>query len=86
MQYLTRMHDQWQGDRRQFWHFREIIKTDWPFDTQDVPSGATAVPVLIDDNGTEYEGQVGPLYHPLCNDVKELTKVVPAGVWWVVDF
>ena len=49
----------WQGDTREVQHFGEIIKTDWPaIDTQDVPSGATAVPVLIDDNGTEYEGHM----------------------------
>ena len=49
----------WQGDTREVRYFREIIKTDWPaIDTQDVPSGATAVPVLIDDNGTEYEGHM----------------------------
>ena len=49
----------WQGDRREVQRFREIIKIDWPvIDTQDVPSGATAVPVLIDDNGTEYEGHM----------------------------
>ena len=45
----------WQGDRREIRH----IKTDWPaIDTQDVPSGAIAVPILIDDNGTEYEGHM----------------------------
>ena len=45
--------------RREGRHFGEIIKTDWPLmDTQDVPSGATAVPILIDDNGTGYEGHM----------------------------
>ena len=49
----------WQGDRREVEHFGEVIKTDWPLiDTEDVPSGATAVPVLIDDNGTKYEGHM----------------------------
>ena len=49
----------WQGDRREVRRFRKVIKTDWPLiDTQDVPSGATAVPVLIDDNGKKYEGHM----------------------------
>lgn len=50
----------WQGDERialgKQW---ELIKTDWPvIDTQDIPSGATAIPILINDNGREYDGHM----------------------------
>ena len=49
----------WQGDRRELNRFGTSIKTEWPLiDTQDIPSGAIAVPILIDDNGTEYEGHM----------------------------
>ena len=50
----------WQGDKRELVRrFGKDIKTDWPLmDTKDVPSGAIAVPVLIDDNGTGYEGHM----------------------------
>ena len=49
----------WQGDAREVGQFRKVIKTDWPLiATQDLPSGATAVPVSIDDNGIPYEGHM----------------------------
>ena len=50
----------WQGNERNAeGEFGEAIKTDWPvIDVQDIPSGATAVPVLIDDNGTQYDGHM----------------------------
>ena len=50
----------WQGDKRNAEsEFGEAIKTDWPvIDVEDIPSGATAVPVLIDDNGTQYDGHM----------------------------
>ena len=71
----------WQGGRRGSQHFGEITKSDWPIiDTQDVPSGATAVPVLIDDNGTEYEGHmVAGHFAYDGND----TTVQPRADWYI---
>ena len=43
----------WQGYRRNI--RGKVAKVAWPaIDTQDIPSGAAAVPVLIDDDGTKY--------------------------------
>ena len=47
----------WQGNHvvRQWWTVD--ITTRWPaIDTADIPSGTASVPVLINDNGKEYNG------------------------------
>ena len=47
----------WQGYRRNI--RGKVAKVAWPaIDTQDLPPGAAAVPVLIDDNGTKYDGHM----------------------------
>ena len=46
----------WQGDGR---GPKGVFKSDClVIDVQDVPSGAAAVPVVIDDNGTQYDGHM----------------------------
>eukprot|EP00438_Fugacium_kawagutii_P035463 Skav216644 [mRNA] locus=scaffold1255:226827:227936:+ [translate_table: standard] len=64
---------QWQGDSR----FRGWGRVDkdaadpWPdIDTGKLPVGAVSVPVLVDDNGTQYDTQMiaGQVAHDVCGD------------------
>jgi len=50
----------WQGSVRSMHeNGRGTVQSDWPIiDTNDLPIGALSVPVLVDDNGTEYNAQM----------------------------
>ena len=51
---------EWQGDKKEINNFGTIIKTDWPLiETDGVPSGAIAVPIVIVESGiAEYKGHM----------------------------
>ena len=58
------------------------IKLDWPaIDTQDIPSGAIAVPVLIDDNGTKYIQRTHDAGHFAYDGID--TTVQPRADWCI---
>jgi len=71
----------WQGDRRKVPHSRAI--SDWAIiDTNDLPVASVMVPVLVDDNGTEYQtkmfaGQFA--YDVICDG----TTIQPRPDWCI---
>merc|ERR1711920_1137436 len=76
---------QWQGSRKAVRvRGQGTVEGEWPFiDTQDIPVGSVSVPVLVDDNGTQYEahmlaGQFGS------NVVLECKGLQPRSDWCIV--
>jgi len=50
---------EWQGDTKAVSTRGGKTENKWPIiDTQDLPVGSVSVPVLVDDNGTEYNTQM----------------------------
>jgi len=74
---------EWQGSVRSVQDGGITVHSDWPIiDTSDLPIGALSVPVLVDDNGTEYNtqmlaGQFG------FNVVSEGVGIQPRSDWCI---
>lgn len=71
------------------WQGNISDESDWPkIDTTDIPVGAVSVPVLVDDNGTQYETQMlaGQFAHESVSsvpDANQLDTVRPRTDWCI---
>lgn len=74
---------EWQGDQNyRIVHFDGKVEGDWPFiDTNDIPVGAVSVPVVLDDNGKEYEAMMnaGQFTYSVKGD--NLDTIQPRNDW-----
>ena len=68
------------GDHKAINNWGDIIKSEWPIiDTNDIPRGYVNVPIVIDDNGTEYNTEMfaGHMYSYNDNEC----SITPAVGW-----
>ncbi|CAK9050516.1 unnamed protein product [Durusdinium trenchii] len=76
---------EWRGDDRARTFGAEAASQAWPdIETGRVPVGAVSVPVLVDDNGTQYDTQMvaGQFGHDLCKD----GSVIRPRTDWCIAF
>jgi len=73
----------WQGGHMEAWKSGRRVKSNWPIiDTNDLPIASVMVPVLVDDNGREYQTKMfaGQFAYDVLGDA---TTIQPRSDWCI---